>query len=99
MDTGAEALIASCPCCEVQFRVTAEKTGNELPIIDLAHLAADGLGIEHPDPTEYAMELWGTFEAMIYLLKPEAMAGLYGRPAARDDRRHAGAFPGHDEDG
>ena len=76
VDTGAEALIASCPCCEVQFRVTAKKTGNKLPIVDLAHLAADGLGIEHPDPTEYAMELWGTFEAMIYLLKPEAMAGF-----------------------
>jgi Fe-S oxidoreductase len=75
-DTGAEALVASCPCCEVQFRVTAKKTGNSLPIIDLAHLAADGLGIELPDPTEYAMELWGTFEAMIYLLKPEAMAGF-----------------------
>ena len=76
LDTGAEALVASCPCCEVQFRVTAQKTDNDLPIIDLAHLAADGLGIEPADPTEYAMELWATFEAMIYLLKPEAMAGL-----------------------
>lgn len=72
--TGAEALIASCPCCEVQFRVTARKTGTPMPIVDLAHIAADGLGIEHADPTEYAMELWGTFEAMILLLKPEAMA-------------------------
>ena len=76
VDTGAEALISSCPCCEVQFRVTAEKTNNDLPIIDLAHLASDALGIEHADPTEYAMELWSTFEAMIYLLKPEQMAAL-----------------------
>ena len=75
-DVGAQALVAACPCCEVQFRVTADKTGRDMPIIDLAHLAADGLGIELPDPTEYAMELWGTFEAMIYLLKPEAMAGF-----------------------
>jgi Fe-S oxidoreductase/FAD/FMN-containing dehydrogenase len=72
--TGAQALIASCPCCEVQFRVTAEKTGREMPIIDLAHVACDAAGIEHRDPTEYALSMWGVFEAMINLLKPEAMA-------------------------
>jgi hypothetical protein len=72
--TGAQALIASCPCCEVQFRVTAEKTGRDLPIIDLAHLACDGAGIEHGDPTSYALHMWSVFEAMIDLLKPEAMA-------------------------
>jgi Fe-S oxidoreductase len=76
VNTGAEALIASCPCCEVQLRVTADRTNCDLPIIDLAHLASDALGIDLPDPTEYALDLWGTFEAMIYLLKPEAMAGL-----------------------
>jgi len=30
----------------------------------------------HPDPTAYALNMWATFEAMINLLKPEAMAGL-----------------------
>ena len=74
VDTGAEALVASCPCCEVQFRVTAQKTGRDLPIIDLAHLACDAAGVEHPNPTPYALEMWGVFEAMINLLKPEAMA-------------------------
>jgi len=74
--TGAQALIASCPCCEVQFRVTAEKTGRDLPIIDLAHLACDGAGIEHRDPTGYTMNMWAVFEGMINLLKPEEMAGL-----------------------
>jgi Fe-S oxidoreductase/FAD/FMN-containing dehydrogenase len=72
--TGAEAVVTSCPCCEVQFRVTAQKTGRDLPIIDLAALACRSAGIEHPDPTEYALEMWGVFEAMINLLKPEAMA-------------------------
>jgi len=74
--TGAQAVIASCPCCEVQFRVTAQKTGRDLPIIDLAHLACDASGIAHPNPTAYALEMWGVFEAMINLLKPEAMAGF-----------------------
>jgi Fe-S oxidoreductase/FAD/FMN-containing dehydrogenase len=74
--TGAEAVVASCPCCEVQLRVTADKTNCDLPIIDLGHLACDALGIEHTDPTPYALEMWGTFEAMINLMKPEPMADL-----------------------
>ncbi|MEA3273795.1 MAG: FAD-binding and (Fe-S)-binding domain-containing protein [Pseudomonadota bacterium] len=72
--TGAEALAALCPCCEVQFRVTASKTKSPLHIVDLAHLAAEGLGIKLEDPTEFALEQWATFDAMIKLLKPEAMA-------------------------
>lgn len=72
--TGAQALVALCPCCEVQFRVTAQKTSSPMRIVDLAHLAAEGLGVALPDPTAYAMEQWATFEAMIKLLKPEAMA-------------------------
>jgi Fe-S oxidoreductase/FAD/FMN-containing dehydrogenase len=71
---GAEAVIAACPCCEVQLRVTADKTGRDLPIIDLSSLTCDGAGIEHPDSTPYALEMWAVFEAMIRLLKPEAMA-------------------------
>jgi len=72
--TGAQALIASCPCCEVQLRVSADKNGYDLPIIDLAHLACDGAGIQHPNPTPYALAMWGVFEGMINLLKPEPMA-------------------------
>jgi hypothetical protein len=71
---GAEAVVAACPCCEVQLRVTADKTGRDLPIIDLASLTCDGAGIEHPDSTPYALEMWAVFEAMIRLLKPEMMA-------------------------
>jgi len=73
---GAQAIVSSCPCCEVQLRVTADKTGRDLPIIDLAHLACDAAGIEHLDPTPYALEMWAVFEAMINLLKPEAMGDL-----------------------
>jgi hypothetical protein len=71
---GAQAVIAACPCCEVQLRVTADKTGRDLPIIDLASLTCEGAGIEHPDSTPYALEMWAVFEAMIRLLKPEQMA-------------------------
>jgi Fe-S oxidoreductase/FAD/FMN-containing dehydrogenase len=77
--TGAEAIVASCPCCEVQLRVTIEKTERDLPVIDLAHIASKALGLPAYDPTEYALEQWKTFEAMIWLLKPEAMADLMAK--------------------
>jgi len=76
--TGAEALVACCPCCEVQFRVTVQKSGRDLPIVDLAHLVCDAAEVEYRDPTEYGLKMWGTFEAMINLLKPENMADLMG---------------------
>ena len=41
--------------------------------MDLAHIAAEGLGVKLPDPTANSVEQWATFEAMITLLKPEAM--------------------------
>ena len=71
---GAQAVISACPCCQVQLRVTADKTGRNLPILDLTHLLCRAAGVEHPDPTPYALEMWGVFEKMIRLLKPEAMA-------------------------
>jgi len=72
----AEAVVTSCPCCEVQLRVTADKTGRELPIIDLGALACEAAGVAHPDPTDYALEMWATFEAMINLLNPRPMADM-----------------------
>ncbi len=75
-EVGAEAIVASCPCCEVQLRVTAQKTGRDMPIIDLANITSQSLGLPTYDPTEYALEQWQTFEAMIWLLKPEAMSNL-----------------------
>jgi len=73
---GAQAIVASCPCCEVQLRITVDKTGRDLPVIDLGHIASEALGLPASDPTAYALEQWRTFEAMIWLLKPEPMAAL-----------------------
>jgi Fe-S oxidoreductase/FAD/FMN-containing dehydrogenase len=75
-DVAAETVVTSCPCCEVQLRVTAEKTGRSLPVLDLGAVACDAAGVQHPDSTAYALEMWGTFEAMINLLDPQSMADL-----------------------
>ena len=74
MDAGADTLVSACPCCQVQFRVTANKRNRDITIKDLGHLVCEAAGIEHPEPTEYMLREWATFEAMINLLKPQAMA-------------------------
>jgi len=72
----ADAMVALCPCCEVQFRDSIDKKGIPMEVIDLAHLAMDGLGIPHEDPTPYALEMWGYFEKFIWLMKPESIMDI-----------------------
>ncbi len=72
----ADAMVALCPCCQVQFRDSVAKKNIPMEVIDLAHLAMDGLGIAHPDPTAYANEMWGYFEKFIWLMKPESITDI-----------------------
>jgi Fe-S oxidoreductase/FAD/FMN-containing dehydrogenase len=74
--TGADTVLAVCPCCQFQLRVSNEKKGAGVAVRDLASFACEALGVEYPDTTPDAVAMWVTFEAMIDLMKPEKMAGL-----------------------
>ncbi len=76
LDVGAEAIVALCPCCQFQLRVSAEKNEVDMPVKDLAAIVAKGLGIEIPDSTADALAIWPVFERMIDLMRPEAMISL-----------------------
>jgi hypothetical protein len=76
VEAGAEKVLAACPCCEFQFRVTAEKKDVRLEIQDLAHLAAAELGYELPDPHPEVRRQWAVFEGMIALMTPQGFADL-----------------------
>ncbi|RJQ55424.1 MAG: FAD-binding oxidoreductase [Actinobacteria bacterium] len=76
VEAGAESVVALCPCCQVQLRVTSKQRDKEIPVHDLARLAMLGLGYEIPDSTEVALEAWGPFERFIDLMQPKAMADL-----------------------
>jgi hypothetical protein len=76
VDAGADAMVALCPCCQVQLRDSADKNGIDLPVDDLARILMEGLGLHIETSSPASLEMWGYFEKFIYLMKPEAMADL-----------------------
>jgi Fe-S oxidoreductase/FAD/FMN-containing dehydrogenase len=78
MAAGAEKLLALCPCCQFQFRVTADKKGLPIETIDLARFASSALGYTFPDPVPSVQRNWAVFEAMIALMTPQGFANLMG---------------------
>ena len=74
----AEKVLALCPCCEFQLRVSADKKEIPVEVVDLARYAATALGYEFPDPNPEVRRQWAVFEAMIALMTPEGFADLMG---------------------
>jgi Fe-S oxidoreductase len=78
LEVGAEKVLALCPCCEFQLRVSADKKNVPVEVVDLARYAASALGYDFPDPNPEVKKQWAVFEAMVYLMTPQGFAALMG---------------------
>jgi len=78
VEAGAQKVLALCPCCEFQLRVSAEKKQVPVEVVDLAAFAAQALGHKLPDPHPEVRAQWAVFEAMIALMTPQGFADLMG---------------------
>jgi hypothetical protein len=78
VEAGAEKLLALCPCCEFQLRVSVDKKRLPVEVVDLSHFAAEALGFSLPDPHPEVRAQWAVFEAMIKVMTPQGFAGLIG---------------------
>jgi hypothetical protein len=79
VDAGADAVVALCPCCQVQLRDSNIKNELGLHIDDLSRVVAAAAGYDIPETTEYSMYMWSYFEKFIILLDPKNMATFMTR--------------------
>jgi Fe-S oxidoreductase/FAD/FMN-containing dehydrogenase len=76
VEAGAQKVLALCPCCQFQLRVSADKKKVPVEVMDLARFASSALGYDFPDPHPEVQAQWAVFEAMIALMTPQGFANL-----------------------
>ncbi len=76
VEAGAQKVLALCPCCQFQLRVSADARNIPIEVVDLASFASSALGYDLPDPHPEVQAQWAVFEKMIALMTPRGFADI-----------------------
>ncbi len=77
-DAEADKILALCPCCQFQLRVSVDANDKDMEVEDLARFVASRFGYDFPDPNPEVKAQWAVFDGMIKLMTPEGFATLMG---------------------
>jgi heterodisulfide reductase subunit B len=75
-EAGADVILTTCPCCEVQLRVGARAKGSKVRVLDLSDVVAEALGYDVPDPTHTVLDAWDVFGTAIDIMTVEGMVDM-----------------------
>ncbi|WP_418789993.1 FAD-binding protein [Phosphitispora sp. TUW77] len=76
IDVEADALLATCPCCEVQLRASGQKTGKDINVLDFTDFIAESLGYEVQDSSDYTLLMWGVFEKALEIMTVDGIVNM-----------------------
>jgi hypothetical protein len=73
---GADAMVTTCPCCEVQLQVAADNLDSPVQIEDWSDVVAKALGFTVKETRGYMRGLWGVFATALEQMTIAGMAGM-----------------------
>lgn len=76
VDIEADALLATCPCCEVQLRASAKHLGLNMNILDFTDFVVEALGYEYKDKTDFTLYMWGVFEKALEIMTVDGIVDM-----------------------
>lgn len=76
VDVRADALLATCPCCEVQLRASAQHAGINVPVLDFTDFIAESLGYEVSDTSDFTLYMWSVFEKAIEIMTVDGIVEM-----------------------
>jgi len=76
VDVQADALLATCPCCEVQLRASAQHSDIDMKVWDFTDVVAEALGYEVNETTDFTLYMWGVFEKAIEIMTVDGIVDM-----------------------
>ncbi len=75
----ADAVLTTCPCCEVQLRVGARAGKSPVRVLDFTDIVVEALGYEVKDPTYSVLDAWDVFGTVIDMMTVSGMSEMMGQ--------------------